>query len=153
MNKPLDPKGAGASRTGTAPKAEIETGLERLRNLFGGGDRGGGPGSGDHDEEGDDDGMLRMSFLEHLEELRSRIIRIIIGVAVALGVSLTFCDPLWNIVKQPAKAALAANGYPQTLAQHSPMEAFNIIWFKPPLVCAIFLASPWVLYQVWAFIS
>jgi len=153
MNKPLDPKGAGASHTGSTPKAEIETGLERLRNLFGGGDRGGGPGSGDPEEDGDDDGMLRMSFLEHLEELRSRIIKIIIGVGVALGVSLTFCDPLWNIVKQPAKAALSANGYPPTLAQHSPMEAFNIIWFKLPLVCAIFLASPWVLYQVWAFIS
>jgi sec-independent protein translocase protein TatC len=33
------------------------------------------------------------------------------------------------------------------------MEAFNVIWFKLPLVCSIFLASPWVLYQVWAFIS
>jgi sec-independent protein translocase protein TatC len=33
------------------------------------------------------------------------------------------------------------------------MESFNVIWFKLPIVCAIFLASPWVLYQVWAFIS
>jgi sec-independent protein translocase protein TatC len=34
-----------------------------------------------------------------------------------------------------------------------PMEGFNIIWFKLPLVCAIFLSCPWLLYQVWAFVS
>jgi len=94
-----------------------------------------------------------MSFLEHLEELRSRIIKILIGLGVALGISLTFTLPLWHIVIKPAKAALIANGYQPTLAQHSPMEAFNIIWFKLPVVCSVFIASPWVLYQVWAFIS
>ena len=130
-----------------------ETGLERLRNLFGGGGKPPGSPPSHSEEDEEDDGMLRMSFLEHLEELRSRIIKIIIGVAVALGVSLSFCDPLWKIVVKPAKAALLANGYQPTLAQHSPMEAFNIIWFQLPLVCAIFIASPWVLYQVWAFIS
>jgi sec-independent protein translocase protein TatC len=39
------------------------------------------------------------------------------------------------------------------LAQITPMEAFNTVWIKVPLVAAIFLASPWVLYQVWAFIA
>ena len=152
MSLPLDPKGAGASRTGVAP--ESESGLERLRNLFGGGGNTPGPPRGPSDEDdAEDEGMLRMSFLEHLEELRSRIIKILIGVGVALGVSLTFCDPLWHFVVQPAKAALIANGFPPTLAQLTPMEAFNVIWFKLPLVCSIFIASPWVLYQVWAFIS
>src|SRR5579863_8819023 len=128
MSQPLDPKGAGASRTGTAPASE--SGLDRLRNLFGGGGGIGSPrGPSDEDDE-EDEGMLRMSFLEHLEELRTRIIRIIIGIAVALGVSLTFCDPLWTFVMQPAKAALKANGFPETLAQITPMEAFNVIWFK-----------------------
>jgi sec-independent protein translocase protein TatC len=152
MSQPLDPKGAGAPRSSGASAAE--TGLERLRNLFGGGGNTPGPPrppSDEHDEE--DEGMLRMSFLEHLEELRTRIIRIIIGIGVALGIALTFCDPLWQFVVKPAKAALIANGYPPTLAQHSPMEAFNIIWFKLPVVCSIFIASPWVLYQIWAFIS
>ena len=88
------------------------------------------PPSDEEDEE--DEGMLRMSFLEHLEELRSRIIKILIGMGVALGISLTFCDPLWHFVVQPAKAALIANGYPPTLAQITPMEAFNVIWFHRP---------------------
>jgi sec-independent protein translocase protein TatC len=33
------------------------------------------------------------------------------------------------------------------------MDSFQIIWMKIPLLCAIFVSSPWVLYQVWAFIS
>ena len=43
------------------------------------------------DDDGEDDeGMLRMSFLEHLEELRSRIIRILMGLAVAFVFALIF---------------------------------------------------------------
>jgi len=98
--------------------------------------------------------MLRMSFLEHLEELRSRIIRILIGIAVAFGVSLTFCYPLWNVVRQPATEALKSLGVnPPELVAIQPMEQFNTIWVKIPLLCAAFLASPWILYQVWAFVS
>jgi len=93
MSQPLDPKGAGASRTAGTSKSETESGLERLRNLFGGGGgRAGGPGPAPPDQDEEDDGMLRMSFLEHLEELRSRIIRIIVGMFVALCVSFTFVD-------------------------------------------------------------
>ncbi len=33
------------------------------------------------------------------------------------------------------------------------MEGFNIVWVKLPIYCALFVASPWVLYQVWAFIA
>ena len=108
------------------------------------------PGGGGDDE---DDGMLRMSFLEHLEELRSRIIRALIGVGVAFAVSLIFTDKLWTFVSAPAISALKSLGYAQTLVQITPMEAFNVIWVKLPILSAIFLASPWILYQVWAFIS
>jgi sec-independent protein translocase protein TatC len=98
--------------------------------------------------------MLRMSFLEHLEELRSRIIRVLIGVGVAFAISLTFCYPLWNIVRQPATAALQTLGInPPELVAIEPMEQFNTIWVKIPLLCSAFIASPWILYQVWAFVS
>src|ERR1019366_1331106 len=110
------------------------------------------PPSGGDDE--DDEGMLRMSFLGHLEELRTRIIRALMGVAVAFVLSLTYCSQLWDFVCQPAVAALKTLGYKeQNLVQIEPMEAFNIIWFKLPVLCAIFLAAPWILYQVWAFIA
>src|SRR5579872_1841880 len=59
------------------------------------------------DEEGDEDeGMARMSFLEHLEELRKRLLLAIGGVGVAFFGCLFFSDELWNFVRQPATAAL-----------------------------------------------
>ncbi|MBZ5578591.1 MAG: twin-arginine translocase subunit TatC [Acidobacteriia bacterium] len=97
--------------------------------------------------------MLRMSFLEHLEELRSRLIKMVMGIGVAFVISLTFSDRLWTFVVQPAAQALKALGYAQNLVITQPMEAFNIIWVKLPIYCALFLASPWILYQVWAFIA
>jgi sec-independent protein translocase protein TatC len=109
------------------------------------------PGDGDGDDG--EDGMLRMSFLEHLEELRARIIRALLGVAVAFVLSLIYTDKLWAFVCQPAAAALKALGYEQELVQISPMEGFNVIWVKLPILCAVFLSSPWILYQVWSFIS
>jgi sec-independent protein translocase protein TatC len=109
------------------------------------------PPGGNDDEE---DGMLRMSFLEHLEELRSRIIKAIIGVGVAFILCLTFASPLWNMVAAPAVQALTTLGVnPPELVAITPMEQFNTIWVKIPLLCSLFVGSPWVLYQVWAFIS
>jgi len=98
--------------------------------------------------------MLRMSFMEHLEELRTRIIRAVFGVLVAFLISITFCKRLWEIVSAPAVEALTHIGIkPPNLAQISPMEQFNVIYLKLPLLVSIFVASPWIVYQVWAFIS
>jgi len=147
----------GSASSGSAIAAPV-TILDKVRRQLGGGKTppppppSGGGGGDDGDE--DDEGMVRMSFLEHLEELRTRIIRALIGVAVAFTVSLLFCDRLWDFVRQPATHALQTLGInPPNLAQITPMESFNVIWFKLPIVCAIFLSSPWIVYQVWAFIS
>jgi sec-independent protein translocase protein TatC len=106
------------------------------------------------DDDEEDEGMLRMSFLEHLEEMRSRIIRALMGFGVAFLLCIIFCYQLWDIVRAPAVDALTKIGVkPPNLVINEPMEAFSIIWVQVPLVFALFLASPWVLYQVWAFIS
>ena len=106
------------------------------------------------EEDDDDEGMLRMSFMEHLEELRSRIIKAVAGIGVAFGLSLFFANDLWLVVSEPAMAALKSLGVdPPKLAQITPMETFNTVWIKLPMLTAIFLASPWILYQVWAFIA
>ncbi len=98
--------------------------------------------------------MLRMSFMGHLEELRTRLLRAIIGVVLAFVLSITFCKPLWNIISAPAVQALKnLDINPPRLVYLTPMEGFNVIYIKLPLLVAIFLGSPWVLYQVWAFIS
>lgn len=106
------------------------------------------------EEDEEDDGMLRMSFLEHLEELRARLIRMVLGLGVAFVASLYFSEDLWAIIRQPAKAALEQLGVnPPNLVMLSPMDGFSIIWMKLPLLCSVFLASPWILYQIWGFVA
>jgi sec-independent protein translocase protein TatC len=99
-------------------------------------------------------GMIGMSLTEHLEELRSRIIKALYGLAVAFVLSLSFAGQLWDVIKAPATEALQHLGVnPPRLAVHTPMEAFTVIWVELPLLCSVFLASPWIVYQLWAFIS
>src|ERR1051326_7732345 len=106
------------------------------------------------EDGGDDEGMLRMSFMEHLEELRSRIIKCLWGVAVAFVVSMVFSSQLWDIIRAPAVEALKfLKVVPPRLTTTAPMESFSIIWIKLPVLCSIFLASPWIVLQAWAFIS
>src|SRR5579863_1322768 len=104
------------------------------------------------DEE--EDQMLRMSFMEHLEELRNRIIRALYGLGIAFVLSLGFANKLWDVVSDPAVEALKhLHVNPPRLAQLTPMEGFSIIWVELPLLASVFLASPWIVYQLWAFIS
>ena len=114
------------------------------------------PSGDDDDDDGDDEerGMLRMSFMEHLEELRSRLLKALAGIVIAFMLSLVFCKQLWSFVAEPAVTALTHLGInPPNLAQIKPMEQFNVIYVKLPILVSIFMASPWILYQVWAFIS
>ena len=98
--------------------------------------------------------MARMSFLEHLEELRKRILHALGGIGVAFALCLLFSDQLWNVVFEPAGAALRALKVdPPTLKLISPTDAFQIMWMKVPILFAVFLSSPWLLYQVWSFIA
>jgi sec-independent protein translocase protein TatC len=119
-----------------------------------GGSGGGKPPEPPDEEEEEEDGMARMSFLEHLEELRSRILKALGGMGVAFIVCLCIGPQLWDIIRGPSKQALINLGVdPPNLALIDPMDAFQIIWMKVPLLCAIFVSSPWVLYQVWSFIA
>ena len=153
---PADPSVSQPARS-HAPQAASQTQVTEVarvsRRPGGGGKKPPPPPPSNGGGDNDDDGMLRMSFLEHLEELRSRIIRALMGIAVAFVASLAFTKPLWNFIKEPATSALKTLGYAPHLVAIDPMEQFNVIWFKLPVVCAIFLASPWVFYQVWAFIA
>jgi sec-independent protein translocase protein TatC len=127
--------------------------LEKIRQKLGGNQVPPAPPPPPGEEDEDDDGMLRMSFMDHLGELRTRLLRMVYGIVLAAIGCLSFSNPLWNFVRQPAAAALKALGKDENLVQVTPMEAFNVIWFKMPLMCAVFVASPWILYQVWGFIA
>ena len=88
----------------------------------------------------------QMSFLEHLEELRKRILHSLIAVAVAFGLSWTFADTLFKVVSVPIRKTGVE------LIVTSPTEAFNLE-LKLALLAAIFLGAPFILGQVWLFIS
>src|SRR4029077_17199754 len=95
------------------------------------------PPPDDDDEDEDDEGMLRMSFLGHLEELRTRLIRMLMGVGVAFASSLWFGTRLWAFGRQPAEAALRSLKVdPPQLHSMNPMDAFNIVWIKLPILSA-----------------
>ena len=106
------------------------------------------------EKDDDDEGMLRMSFLQHLEELRLRLIRALMGLGVAFFACLLFADRLWLIVSEPAIAALKKiNPANPNLVMNAPIDGFSTMWVKLPLLASVFIASPWILYQVWAFIA
>jgi sec-independent protein translocase protein TatC len=145
-------QGARAPESGSL-SSRASGALDKVRRTLGGHSVPPAPPPPPDEEEGDDDGMLRMSFMDHLAELRTRLLRMIFGILIAAVGCLSFSNWLWEIVRQPAAAALTSLGYKEDLVQITPMEAFNVIYFKMPLICAVFVASPWVLYQIWAFIS
>src|ERR1700683_3090907 len=56
-------------------------------------------------EDEEEDKMLRMSFMEHLEELRNRIIRALYGLGIAFVLSVGFANKLWDFVSAPPLVA------------------------------------------------
>jgi sec-independent protein translocase protein TatC len=103
------------------------------------------------EEDDEDEGMLRMSFMDHLEELRSRLIAILSGAGAAFLIAMVGANPIWSFVQAPLRYAVdQVHG---DIIAITPMEQFTIIYMWVPLLAAIYIAAPWVIYQVWAFIS
>lgn len=98
--------------------------------------------------------MLRMSILEHLDELRARIIRTLYGFGVVFLICVYESDRLFNIIMVPGWAAMKATGIVGAgFVATSVMENFQIVYVWTPVVASLFLASPWILWQGWGFIS
>ena len=110
---------------------------------------------GDKDRFGERDGLLsetRMSFGEHLDELRSRLIKAIYGLAVGFAVCLYFGGDIMAFLAQPLVVALRASGLDESLYQSRLPEAF-VTYVKVALVSGIFVSSPWIFYHLWKFIG
>src|SRR5437773_6460268 len=88
----------------------------------------------------------KMSFMEHLGELRTRIVRALIALLVGTVIALPFSQ---YIVDWLAKPVTKLN---YTLVFTAPAEAFWV-QMKVGLIAGVFIASPAMLWQVWAFIS
>ena len=87
-----------------------------------------------------------MSLLEHLEELRSRIIVIAIAVALAAVAGFFLADPIIALLRVPLDDSGAE------LIQTGVGEAFGVT-VQLALVTGIAFAMPVILYEVWAFVT
>ena len=93
-----------------------------------------------------------MSFLDHLEELRRRIFLSLIAVAVGFGLCWWKVEKIYGLMQAPIMDALARNHMSEKLVYLNPTEPFNM-YLKVAFLAGLFVASPFVLYQLWLFIS
>ncbi len=96
-----------------------------------------------------DDLGAEQPFLSHLVELRDRLIRALIGVGVALMLTFPFANKIYTYVAMPLIGQLPQGSHMIATQVISPFLAP----FKMALVAAVFLAMPWLLYQLWAFVA
>jgi sec-independent protein translocase protein TatC len=99
------------------------------------------------------DELRGMSFLGHLEELRMRIIK----AALAVGAGFLICwwksAEIYAIMQRPIDTALRNNHLEGVkLVYTNPTDVFNM-YMKIGFFAGLFLASPFVLWQLWGFIS
>jgi sec-independent protein translocase protein TatC len=93
-----------------------------------------------------------MSFGEHLEELRSRLWKALI-VPLPLAIVFFFLAPeIRAILIAPLFAALRANGQTVQVQALSPAETITTD-MKLALISALAVSAPWLLYQLWKFVS
>ncbi len=89
-----------------------------------------------------------MTFLEHLEELRVRLIHSVAALLVGFLLCWSFRERIFHFLTQPLREA-----YPDIkFIYTAPTEAF-LLYMKMAFFVGIFVAAPYILYQVWAFIA
>jgi len=93
-----------------------------------------------------------MSFGEHLDELRTRLIHALLGLVPIFVVALVLGGPILEFLIVPAEDQLRAAGQASRLQATGPAEVF-IAYIKVALVLAILVGGPWIIFQVWKFVS
>jgi sec-independent protein translocase protein TatC len=91
----------------------------------------------------------RMSFLEHLDELRKRLISCCLYTGAGVVVAFAFHQQLYDFILAPTRKALPGGS---RLIYTQPGEAFSL-HIQIALIAGVVLASPFIMYQVWRFIA
>src|SRR5207249_9946214 len=114
-----------------------------------------GPQSGAHalatNDEDDDTAApgAKMSFLEHLDELRKRIVRSCLAIALGILATFYWIQPIFNFILAPTRRALPPG---VKLIYTQPGEAFSL-YITVALIAGVVVAAPYIMYQVWMFIA
>jgi sec-independent protein translocase protein TatC len=101
------------------------------------------------DPDEDDAPGGKMSFLEHLDELRKRIVYACISIAVGVVIGFFFIDTIFNFLLSPARGVLPEG---TSMIYTQPGEAFSL-YITVSLIAGALIASPAIMYQVWLFIA
>jgi sec-independent protein translocase protein TatC len=99
------------------------------------------------DDESTESG--KMSFLEHLDELRKRIVRSCLAIAAGIVVTFAFIQPIFDFILAPTRRALPPG---VKLIYTQPGEAFSL-YITVAMIAGVVVASPFIMYQVWMFIA
>ncbi len=94
----------------------------------------------------DQEKLPRMTLLEHLDELRRRILRTLIVVLVAFFACFAFAEQIYQVLELPIKPHVDKLSF---LRITDPF----IVYIKVALLAAIFLTSPYLVAQLWGFVS
>src|SRR5262245_1630053 len=103
----------------------------------------------DPEPEDEESGEAKMSFLEHLDELRKRIIYSAISIGIGFLIAFLFIQQLFDFVMKPLKAGLPAG---DKLIYTEPTEAF-VLYIQIAAIAGLVIALPLVMTQVWLFIA
>jgi sec-independent protein translocase protein TatC len=91
----------------------------------------------------------KMPLTSHLEELRKRLVRILIAIGIAFLGCFAFKEELFRIIAQPLISVLP----PGTHMVYTGLPEAFFTYIKVSFYAGIFIASPVVLYHIWKFIS
>ena len=97
----------------------------------------------------DDEAGGKMSFLEHLDELRKRIIRALLSLCVGVAIAAFFIDEIYAFIMTPLRAMLRPG---ETMIYTYPTEAF-MLYIRIALIAGLFIAAPLIFWQVWLFVA
>lgn len=103
-------------------------------------------------EDLDEVEQYRMPLLDHLRELRTRMIYSMVALGICFVISMAFVQDILAFVTAPVRDAFATNGIEGSITILSPFEGM-LVWMNASLIGGITLASPIMAYQVWAFIA
>jgi len=106
------------------------------------------PRRGDAAPEAPED-LPRMSLLQHLEELRQRLIRAVLALAVCVAVCLNWAAEICRFFAEPIYRYLPPGSKLAVLGVTDPF----MLYFKTSLLAGTFVAFPVILWQLWRFVA
>ena len=107
----------------------------------------------DQDQEPYDDSGAKMSFLEHLDELRKRLIKIVYALIFGCIVAGIFINRLVDFIMKPMYEMLPKDTTGAAKLMYTAGPEPFMLYVKIGFLAGIFIASPLILWQVWKFIA